>query len=289
MRFSFCFFCLNLKRKITGIGKLAESPTRLDIGTITLWTSGVTFFFVLFGLFLSDKLGEAKLAKKKLKEIENRDITEDLQKYGLSKDECVSALLSFKNIPPEKRSITLMYVHLRTAIKALSSGKFDDASENFKKARESLNMVVSYPEDGYKFFGLEGLTWGFGVKYGWFSFLNFAARASDALYLGDIEKIRKLFNEARKMLDNRDEFVIGDIEFFKYLFEFHYFLLKAVVEAYEAEVGTVARATGEQVKRFTKAEPVEIPETVEKVTVSAEEPEKELYRDKVRFKMGLMS
>ncbi len=119
--------------------------------------------------------------------------------------------------------------------------------------------------------------------------LKFAARACDALYLGDVEKMRELLNEARKMLDERDKFVVGDVKFFKYLFEFHYFLLKAVVEAYEAETGAVAKATQEQAERFAEAKPIEVPQTVEKVTVSAEEPEKELYRGEVRFKMGAMS
>ncbi len=73
--------------------------------------------------------------------------------------------------------------------------------------------------------------------------LKFAARACDALYLGDVEKMRELLNEAREMLDERDKFVIGNVKFFKYLFEFHYFLLKAVVEAYEAEIGAVAKTT----------------------------------------------
>ncbi|MCD6524855.1 MAG: hypothetical protein J7K48_07695 [Thermococcus sp.] len=119
--------------------------------------------------------------------------------------------------------------------------------------------------------------------------LSFAARACDALYLGDVEKMRELLNEAREMLDERDKFVVGDVKFFKYLFEFHYFLLKAVVEAYEAEMGAVAKVTQEQAERFAEAKPVEVPETVEKVTVSAEEPERELYRGEVRFKMGAMS
>ena len=91
------------------------------------------------------------------------------------------------------------------------------------------------------------------------------------------------------MLDERDKFVIGDVKFFKYFFEFHYFLLKAVVEAYEAEVDAVAKDTQEQAERFAAAKPVEIPQTVEKVAVPAEEPEKELYRGEVRFKMGAMS
>ncbi|GAB6135847.1 hypothetical protein [Thermococcus prieurii] len=119
--------------------------------------------------------------------------------------------------------------------------------------------------------------------------LDFAARACDALYLGDVEKMRELLNEAREMLDERDKFVVGDVKFFKHLFEFHYFLLKAVVEAYDAETGAVAKATQEQAERFATAKPVEVPQTVEKVTVSAEESEKELYRGEVRFKMGAMS
>ncbi len=51
----------------------------------------------------------------------------------------------------------------------------------------------------------------------------------------------------------------------------------------------VARATEEQAERFAATKPVEVPAQVEKVTVSAEEPEKELYRGEVRFKMGAMS
>ncbi|MCD6373051.1 MAG: hypothetical protein J7L37_05845 [Thermococcus sp.] len=101
--------------------------------------------------------------------------------------------------------------------------------------------------------------------------------------------MRELLNEAREMLDERDKFVIGDVKFFKYLFEFHYFLLKTVVEAYEAEVGAASKLAAKQAERFAKTKPVEVPETVEKVTVSAEEPEKELYRGEVRFKMGAMS
>ncbi|NJD98273.1 hypothetical protein E3E26_00425 [Thermococcus sp. LS1] len=101
--------------------------------------------------------------------------------------------------------------------------------------------------------------------------------------------MRELLSEAREMLDERDRFVIGDVKFFKYLFEFHYFLLKTVVEAYEAETGAVAKLTEEQAKRFAEAKPVEVPAQVEKVSVPEEEPEKELYRGEVRFKMGAMS
>lgn len=258
-------------------------------GGVLILVSIVFFLIGVLGFVRPEHSAGARTYSKKLKEIENKDIIPELQKHGLSREECSRVLSRFKDMPQEKRAINLICIPLTKALESLNSGKFDEASESFKKAHEELEKIVSYPNGGYKFFGLEDPDWKFNIRHRWPKVLDFSARACDALYLGDIEKMRELLNEAREMLDERDKFVIGDIKFFKYLFEFHYFLLKAVVEAYEAEMGVVAKATEEQAERLAKAKPVEVPAQVEKVSVSAEEPEKELYRGEVRFKMGAMS
>ncbi len=90
------------------------------------------------------------------------------------------------------------------------------------------------------------------------------------------------------MREEKWDYSCGDLKFFQYLFEFHYFLLKTVVEAYEAESGAVAKLTEEQTKRLAGAKPVEAPQ-IEKATTPAEEPERELYRGEVRFKIGAIS
>ncbi len=213
-------------------------------------------------------------------------IREELKKYQLTFEECVSLM---KSLETSDGSLTLLLLknELDKFITKIAQGDFSGASEHMKKANNIFKTVkVLRP-------------WHFGIQYsqkfGEFEsdhipkVLSFAARACDALYLGDVEKMRELLNEAREMLDERDKFVVGDVKFFKYLFEFHYFLLKAVVEAYEVEVGAVSKLAEKQAERFAEAKPVEVPAHVEKVTVSAEEPEKELYRGEVRFKMGAMS
>ena len=208
-----------------------------------------------------------------------------LKQHGLSYEDCAR---EYKKL--EKATILeYLYHPLIQGIKHLSEGNFSEASERFKFAKFAIETVFDSKIDAQAF-SSHSPEWDWYIpKSVIMTPIDFAARACDALYLGDVEKMRELLNEAREMLDERDKFVIGDVKFFKHLFEFHYFLLKAVVEAYEAETGAVSKATQEQAERFAEAKPIEMPETVEKVTVSAEEPEKELYRGEVRFKMGAMS
>ncbi|WP_460040983.1 hypothetical protein [Thermococcus atlanticus] len=190
-------------------------------------------------------------------------------------------------------SLEYLYKPLIQGLEHLSTGNFSEASEKFKFAKFALEHIINseivYRE--YRIFNSKEPEWRYNeiLEEKIPKVLDFAARACDALYLGDVEKMRELLREAREMLDERDKFVIGDVKFFKYLFEFHYFLLKTVVEAYEAEVGAVSKLATEQAERLAEAKPVEVPETVEKVAISAEEPERELYRGEVRFKRGAMS
>ena len=157
---------------------------------------------------------------------------------------------------------------------------FQDA---FELEEEEIPCIVQEPEAR---FNKKGTSRGISA-------LKFASNVCHVLHYGDMEEARELLEDAqerlRRMKEEKWGYSCGNLKFFQYLFEFHYFLLKAVVEAYEAEVGAVAKATQEQAERFAKTKPVEVPQTVEKVTVSAEEPEKELYRGEVRFKMGAMS
>ncbi|WP_297090512.1 hypothetical protein [Thermococcus sp.] len=238
-------------------------------------------------------------------------INDALTQNGIDKEECRKVLeRTVETLKKKDGPITLGFALtapiLENAVNSLEKGSFEEASDHFKKAKESIEQLKKKRipqkfDDISKEFSR--LLWEESIyirRYGhWETFhetlpnvkepLSFAARACDALYLGDVEKMRELLSEAREMLDERDKFVIGDVKFFKYLFEFHYFLLKTVVEAYEAETGAVAKLTEEQAKRFAEAKPVEVPTTVEKVSVSADEPERELYRGEVRFKMGAMS
>ena len=233
---------------------------------------------------VEDKAIQYLELKDNFKELANNK----LKKHSLSYDECVNEYKKLQNSTPIEYVKDLLY----SGLLALSEGKFQEASEKFKLAHDAIGIALKAID--FSEFEASSPKWAWDDKEVWQvvsinEVLSFAARACDALYLGDVEKMRELLNEAREMLDERDKFVVGDVKFFKYLFEFHYFLLKAVVEAHEAEMGAVAKATQEQAERFAAAKPVEVPETVEKVTVSAEEPERELYRGEVRFKMGAMS
>ena len=212
-------------------------------------------------------------------------------------------LMQFKESCHEDAYLGFLKPTLNEIILALSEGNFEKATSNIRLARMELkDLSILASRIWHERQILEEIIGQEVVVLASSRFINldkvldsldFAARACDALYLGDVEKMRELLNEARKMLDERDELFFASRNsngwFFKYLFEFHYFLLKAVVEAYETEMGAVARATQKQAERFAAAKPVEVPQTVEKVTLSAEEPERELYRGEVRFKMGAMS
>ena len=255
---------------------------------------GVWAIFAI-GILNSKLRNEATTRKTKMRE--------RLSEKGLSEEACKEAIENLERNAPEvivALSINSINSKLEAALWSLMEGDFERAAEYFKETKKCLEKIKK------NIIKLDEMAEEFGIRITDLTIyyryellednggvltetLSFAARACDALYLGDVEKMRELLNEAREMLDKRDKFVIGDVKFFKYLFEFHYFLLKAVVEAYEAEVSAVAKATQEQAERFAKTKPVEVPQTVEKVTVSAEEPERELYRDEVRFKMGAMS
>ncbi|GAB6101142.1 hypothetical protein JCM16138_03650 [Thermococcus atlanticus] len=256
------------------------------------WVLGFTFLMYLIGnekCKSYKKYGEKYVLRYlELSNSQNfsKVIGEEPKKYQLTFEECVSLM---KSLEASDGSLTLFLLksELDNYITKIAQGDFSEASEHMKKANDIFKTVkVLRPEH----FGLP-----YSQKFGEFEsdyipkVLNFSAKACDALYLGDVEKMRELLNEAREMLDERDKFVIGDVKFFKYLFEFHYFLLKTVVETYEAEVGAVAKLAEKQAKRFAETKPVEVPAHVEKIAVSTEEPEKELYRGEVRFKMGAMS
>ena len=260
--------------------------------------SGLVFVLVFLGFVIPFVWGNYKVRCNEAREhqdavnryLELRDnfkeyASKALKQHGLSYEDCAG---EYKKL--EKATILeCLYRPLIQGLKHLSEGNFSGASERFKFAKFAIEAVFDSKIDAQAF-SSRSPEWDWYIpKSAIMTPIDFAARACDALYLGDVEKMRELLNEAREMLDERDKFVIGDIKFFKYLFEFHYFILKAVVEAYEAEVGAVAKATQEQAERFATAKPVEVPETVERVTVSAEEPERELYRGEVRFKMGAMS
>gem|GEM_PF-2056890 len=265
------------------MGHNENSPVITAFGIVT-FLAGVGLLF--FG-YVSAK-GELKKSIEKEEKLKNQAPELYL--------ECENIFKTYSGSSDEHYVIFLGAIKnfLTDIVKALEKGEFEESSE---KLKSTYNLVDNFErlileirrtpsEELY-------VTWVNHVDISQVDpikkVLDFAARACDALYLGDVEKMRELLNEAREMLDERDKFVIGDVKFFKYLFEFHYFLLKTVVEAYEAEVGAVAKATQEQAERFAKAKPVEVPQTVEKVAVPAEEPEKELYRGEVRFKMGAMS
>lgn len=202
---------------------------------------------------------------------------------------------------------------LERALGALLKGDFITSKDGFDKAEEELKIIngIYNPFKDYKIGGIfrDVLKLGKdeipcivqepeakfnrkGIPRG-ISALKFASNVCHVLHYGDMEEARKLLEDAqerlRRMREEKWDYTCGDLKFFQYLFEFHYFLLKAVVEAYDAETGAVAKATQEQAERFAEAKPVEVPQTVEKVTVSGEESEKELYRGEVRFKMGAMS
>ncbi|NJE29792.1 hypothetical protein E3E38_01810 [Thermococcus sp. 18S1] len=253
--------------------------------------SGAGVFIVIgLGMYFSEKHKIAQITKE-IEDIEKqiKDIDKKLRNaFSDNKHDCsnIPEILSGRGL------VGYVFPDLESALIFTMEGKFEEARDWFIKSKEESEELAkkfeSFPWKAYEVFGLKKREFIQSSK-GIVQVLSFAARACDALYLGDVEKMRELLDEARRMLDERNKFVIGDIKFFKYLFEFHYFLLKAVVEAYEAEMGAVARATEEQAERFAAAKPVEVPETVERVTVSAEEPEKELYRGEVRFKMGAMS
>ncbi|USH00687.1 hypothetical protein K1720_04420 [Thermococcus argininiproducens] len=260
--------------------------------------SGLVFVLVFLGFVIPFIWGNYKVRCKEAREhqdsvnryLELRDnfkeyASEILKQHGLSYEDCVS---EYKRL--EKSTITeYLYHPLIQGLNHLSEGNFSEASEKFKFAKFALE-AVSHSKIEHRTFDSHSPGWDWYIPpKNVINPLSFAARACDALYLGDVEKMHELLNEAHEMLDERDKFVIGDVKFFKYLFEFHYFLLKAVVEAYEAEMGAVAKATEEQAERLAKAKPVEVPAQVEKGPVSAEEPERELYRGEIRFKMGAMS
>jgi len=221
---------------------------------------------------------------QKLRDNFKEHVLTALKQFGLTFKECAS---EYKKL--ERSTITeYLYYPLTEGLKHLSEGNFAEASERFKFSISALEAVFQSKIDP-RVFDSQSPKWDWYIApKNIISPLSFSSRACDALYLGDVEKMRELLNEAREMLDERDKFVIGDVKFFKYLFEFHYFLLKTVVEAYEAETGAVAKLTEEQGKRFAEAKPAETPQ-VEKATASTGEPERELYRGEVRFKIGAIS
>ena len=122
-------------------------------------------FLFIMAIFPDTLIGIVREAKKELNEIENKDITPELQKRELSKEECSRALSRFRDMPPEKRAINLMCIPLTKALESLNSGKFDEASESFKKAHKELEKIVSYPKGGYKFFNLEDPEWDFTIRH----------------------------------------------------------------------------------------------------------------------------
>ncbi len=291
------------------VGSILEENNPLVVIFKIIFYGGLLAFPALFFLllFISPVLIKPSVSEDETKQKINDALTQN----GIDKEECRKVLeRTVETLKKKDGPITLGFALtapiLENAVNSLEKGSFEEASDHFKKAKESIEQLKKKRipqkfDDISKEFSR--LLWEESIyirRYGhWETFhetlpnvkepLSFAARACDALYLGDVEKMRELLSEAREMLDERDKFVIGDVKFFKYLFEFHYFLLKTVVEAYEAETGAVAKLTEEQAKRFAEAKPVEVPTTVEKVSVSADEPERELYRGEVRFKMGAMS
>ena len=277
---------------------------------VTMLTNSIWGIILGFAfLFLYGGLARVTVKAPSWDDKTKQKINNALIKQGKTSEECRNALRHTVEVLKEKEnSLMLFYAYvdpfLKMAIEALNNGQFEDAGGYFKKAQDSMKdlksripeefddlsrkfSVLMYNEEIYVY--KYNLSWNLYSQLDVQKSLNFAARACDALYLGDVEKMRELLSKARKMLDECDKFVIGDVKFFKYLFEFHYFLLKTVVEAYEAETGAVTKLTEEQAKRFAEAKPVEVPTTVEKVSVSAEEPEEELYRGEVRFKIGAIS
>lgn len=126
-------------------------------------------------------------------------------------------------------------------MEALNKGQFENAMEYFKKAQNSIKDLKSrIPEkfdDLSRRFSMpmceEGI---YAYKYnlGWELYqemhiqrlISFVACTRDVLYLGDVKKAKELLEEAKEMLDKLDEFIIGDVKFFRYILEFLYLKLR---------------------------------------------------------------
>ena len=271
-------------------------------GFVTLNGGGIfgaimTLFFAVIAILAGkSSMREISRLNNQIRQLEKSletpvedEIKNMLDDNGLSKDQCKETFTTLSQGSGEWLFLGYLYPSLSNALESLESGKLEDAEEYFKDAHRMVSSL-SLPDITWKhedFFEISRKDIPLIHQYDKMTqVLSFSAKACDALYLGDVEKMRELLNEAREI--ERDKFVIGDVKFFKYLFEFHYFLLKTVVEAYEAETGAVAKLTEKQAKRFTEAKPAETPQ-VEKATASTEESERELYRGEVRFKIGAIS
>ncbi len=237
---------------------------------------------------------ELKKVESNIEELEKR-CSKKLKKYS-------------KQNKADWRILSFLAPELEETLAALAQGDFMTAKDKLEEAeskleniQEKYGFLASYDfEDIFQFDSWENepciVEWNLEVDDDYsrgLSALKFASNVCHVLHYGDMEEARELLEDAqeklRRMREEKWDYSCGNLKFFQYLFEFHYFLLKTVVEAYEAEVGAASRLAEKQAKRFAEAKPVEVPAHVEKVTVSAEEPEKELYRGEVRFKMGAMS
>ena len=155
-----------------------------------------------------------------------------LKEYGLDYDKCRTYIDSVKNnfalaILEELR------IELDPALRWLQRGDYGEAHKWFKNTQKIYPFKLELKD---KLFTSSWYYYDEQIyKKDIPTILSFAARACDALYLGDIEKAKGLLDEAKEMLDKRDEFVIGDVKFFKYLLEFFYLKLKTFVESHGKE------------------------------------------------------
>ncbi len=266
------------------------------------------FPIALFGSAYLYSANKAAKLEQEIKPLEEkfRKVEKEIEDLG---ERCGKKLKTYsKQNKTDWRILSALVPELDKALEALAQGDFMTAKDKLEDAESKLRDIAETYDSildldwEIEVFHLDGLKYRPCIvdyeieieeKPKGISALNFASNVCHVLHYGDMEEARELLEDAqerlRRMREEKWDYSCGNLKFFQYLFEFHYFLLKAVVEAYEAEVGAVAKATQEQAERLAKAKPVEVPQTVEKVTVSAEEPEKELYRGEVRFKMGAMS
>ncbi|ASJ12884.1 PH domain-containing protein [Thermococcus thioreducens] len=305
---------------VSGVGLAALFFFTGDEGSIITFLSFVFLgFAVTLGLLFfivgivdlnatKKKIKEARKEKEELKKKANMPIDKFAKEYfskELPMERCRKIIREYsqKN-NADWRILSTIHPQLEQALVALSEGNFMKAGDKFREASDALNVMMEMYKPLTTDYRIQEIlsfektevpcvvkTFPDKIPIGIIT-LTFASNVCHVLHYGDMDEARNQLEKAKERLkimrEEKRDYTCGDLKFFQYLFEFHYFLLKAVVEVYEAEVGAVAKLREKQAERLAEAKPVEVPAHVEKIAVSTEEPEKELYRGEVRFTMGTL-
>jgi hypothetical protein len=282
----------------------------LVIGGIVTKSLGFVGFFGLFMVvpalyaILSD-YSKSKSARRELewKQLRLERLQKELRSDSIKNcDRIIKETWLEEGV--EQKFLAFLKPELQSAISALKDGNLEEARLNFLGALNRLpefdNKLARVQRSKYRFRDRYSVSTGridelnqtlqfFCSKEGAVKeLLLFSADVCESLYLGDSEEAMVLVQRAKQLRNRHGDFVIGDLTFFKHLFEFQYVTLRKLIDSGEIRPVPVRGPSRDETEQPSQVS-TNFPSSGENVGEVNNTVEKELYRGKVNFSMGMLS